>query len=48
MLQSSNQQKASFGLDNGLVPNGWQAIISTNICFVYGDMFRHAASMTLM
>ena len=35
----SHWQKASIGWDNGLVPNRWQAIISTNDCPVYRHIY---------
>ena len=35
----SHWQKASIGWDYGLVPNRWQAIISTNDCPVYRHIY---------
>ena len=35
----SNWQNGSTGLDNGLVPNRWQAIIGTNAGMLYWHIY---------
>ena len=35
----SNQQWASVGLDNSLVPNRWEAIVWTDAGLIYGRFY---------